>query len=248
MKNMTPHMNKILKEIKSPKRAAARRAVKIKASLLYHYLHDPDVINRNIDSYDDWIKFLNNYGMMHLDSDQPITSNDQEGSLVVSQPFAEKLAILDSRRLGGAIALILMIETCYEPTLGDPSRLPEVMENHHRLVWFPGFIDTACLHRFLEVDMDVDEWSDKFKLKRPMGKPGSPNFIRAQTLASRPSNLDFISTQEALEAIHKTHTLRSQKIKDCLYSPVPKSHILAEYDPDCLELLFTPPARGIEST
>lgn len=239
-------MSKILKEIKCPKRNAVRETVKVETELLYSYLNDPNVASSSNCSYDDWLKSLNVIGLHLFNHDQPITSTGQEGSQVVSQPFAAKLASLTSNHLGGAIGLILMIETCYEPTLGDPSRLPEVLVNHYRLICYRGLVDTSFLHHFLEVEMDFNEWADAFR-KPKKKKSAAYDYVKAATRDPAFNQLDYMTKHEALVAIHKTNTLRSKKIKDCLYTPISKSPNLAKYDPDCLKLLFTPPVRGAVS-
>lgn len=235
--------DQIMKEIKSRKGAVARRGVEINAPLLYGYLHDPDVIKRTTEHYEDWLESLNSAPLIFLNSGKLITSTDQQGSIVVSQPSAERLVLRASRRLGPAFALIMMIETCYGPQ-ADSSGLQDVLEHHYGLVAYPGLVDTACLHRFLEVDMDIKEWADDFR--EPKKERDPFDFVRAVTAGPGFNALDFMSIQEALVAIYKTDTLRARKVNACLHDPAPRSDHLEKCDPDFLKLLFTRQSRGAQ--
>ena len=108
----------------------------------------------------------------------------------------------------------------------------------------------SLLHEFLEVDDDISAWF--------AGHLQRHHMVVGRDYAQLPSGDDKsgdsarggavgLSPMMAAKVAATTTTIRGRKMHACLMKPGVASIDLDRNDPDLLNLLFTPPARGLIS-
>ena len=244
MKHTKRTHQELLQIIEDPARDAIREHVSIKSKLLFEYLRPPMSPEGQFEA---WAEECAEIAVV-TPPNNPRVSRDNDGDIALAQPYAEMFILSGSRWFGGSIAMILMAETCYEPTVGIPARLPEALVRFRGLVGEGALPPAKLLHEFLEVDDSLPNWlAQHFERHRMI--PGR-DYVRVPEEGIpyfEDCMMPILFRPEVVAKIAVTTvTLRGRKIKCCLTEPGVRSD-LADNDPRLLDLLFTPPVRGLAS-
>jgi phage anti-repressor protein len=247
--NTTNTYNKTLMLLQSRECGTELEGVSIKLSILRDYISSKE----RADS-------LSNEALATIESEEfarpdTIFVRDEDGDLALLLPYAEGMLIsgVMMKDFRCALGLILIAETCYEPTLGSPSRLNDALGRFQPIVCRGKRVPASLLHEFLEVDEPVESWFSNHLHAHKM--------VRDRDYALVPREKDLAENLRLVEGMNtallaptmvekiacNTPTLRGRKLKACLIHPGVNSCDFAEYDPALLEVLFSPPARGLHS-
>lgn len=236
----------LLQLIQDPERRALRNSVSIKTKLFFDYLRRPETSSTQFDS---WANLFTKTATIHLRPDNPLIFFDKDGDLNLAQPYAEQFVLNAGRHFNGALALILMGETCYDLKVGVPARLSEALLRYQSVALGNTLVPAALLHEFLEVDDSIDKWlAGHFKRHRLM--PGR-HYVWVpdeDTYYEDDSKMQILLRPDVVVKVAvTTPTLRGRKLRACLVKPGMRPFELADNDTALLQLLFTPPARGLAS-
>ena len=157
MKHTKRTNQELLQIIEDPARYAIREHVSIKSELLFEYLRPPMSPEGEFKA---WAEECAEIAVAHPPNN-PRVFRDNDGDIALAQPYAETFILSGARWFGGSLAMILMAETCYEPTVGVPGQLPEALFRFQSLVEEGVLPSATLLHEFLEVDDSLPNWLAK---------------------------------------------------------------------------------------
>lgn len=177
--------------------------------------------------------------------------HDDDGDLAMNLSCAESMLMrgVKEKHFRCALGLILIVETCYEPT-GSLSRLNAALGRFQPLVMRGALIPAALLHEFLEVRESLDTWFshhlDANKLVRDRDYIIVPleDCLSENPCGGGGLRTVLLTAVTAEKLACATPTLRGQKVRACLVDPGVHSCDYASFDAILLELLFSPPSRG----
>lgn len=246
---MKPLSDNLLQLIQDPARRALRERVAVKTRILFDYGKHPMIPD---DQFERWVEVETRRDLLKTYRNDPLVLRDEEGDVAYVLPYAECFLLNGGGSFGSALGLILMTETCYEPTTGEPGLLNASLARFHPLVASGGHPPLDLLHEFLEVEEDIGPWFAGHRKRHRMADArdyGLPRPYRANGSARDTAGGGGIvlSPMAAAKMAATTPTIRGRKMRACLVKPGVTSITLEENDPALLRLLFTPPARGLAS-
>lgn len=195
-------------------------------------------------------EFVKAYG---LRPDDPRVLRDNDGDVALAQPHAEQAVLSEAGSFGGALALILMAETCWDTSIGDPAHLAQALVRYRPLVAGGQPPSAALLHEFLEVEQIPEKWLFAHILRHRMvaGRDyGCLTNLDGTDDRSSPgcaSGGVWLSPFMAAKVAVTTLTLRGRKMRGCMVEPGVRGIHIGYTDLALLHLLFLPPTRGLAS-
>lgn len=228
------------------------KPVSIKFKILRAYLGDEERADSLLREVRAEIQAINEGRPLFSD---PMSNLDDDGDLAIMLPDAE--GILISGVVHGyfacALGMIIIIESCYEPTIGTASRLNAALQRFQPLINGEGMPPAALLHDFLEVDECFESWFSKQVSAHQLvynedyfvlpAEPPLPNTHRMEHLTWE----TLLTPSTATRLACSTPTLRGRKLTAFHIDPGVSHFNHTELPPAPLELLFTPPVRGLAS-
>jgi phage anti-repressor protein len=247
----TTTYNSALKLIHSRNFSTELDCVSIKLGILSHYLHSQQIA----DSYWKEAIDLAIVAEEHGWPDDTHIIRDDYGDLALMLPYAKGSLIYGASQgsFGCTLGLILITETCYAPTRSCPGRLNPAMHRFQELARREARLPAALLHEFLEIEESLGSWLAHHI--HAHGMVLNEDYFCVPLESRLPESLYMddvvrtvlLSPMMAKKMACTTPTVRGRKIKACLIHPGVISNDYTEQDPALLEVLFSPPARGLAS-
>jgi phage anti-repressor protein len=249
--NTTTTYNNTLKLIYDRNFSTVLDGVSIKLAILSHYLYSQQIS----DSF--WTEAIA-LAIVAEEQGWPDDTDiirDDYGDLALMLPYAKGSLIYGASQgsFGCTLGLILIAETCYAPNLGCPGRLNPAMHRFQELARREETLPAALLHEFLEVDESLESWLAHHIHAHGMVLNEDYFFVPLESSLPESLYTDdvvhtvLLSPMMAKKMACTTPTVRGRKIKACLIHPgvIPSDY--TEQAPALLEVLFSPPARGLAS-
>jgi hypothetical protein len=228
------------------------KTVSIKFEILRAYLGDEECSDSLLREVRAEILAINEGRPLFSD---PMSILDDDGDLAIMLPEVEGRLIsgVMRGRFACALALIIIIESCYDPTVGSASRLNRALERFHPLINGEGLPPAALLHDFLEVDECFESWFSKQVTAHQLVSNEDYFVVPAESPLPDTHCMGHFAWETLLtpgtatKLACSTPTLRGRKLTAFHIDPGVSHFDHTELPPVPLELLFAPPVRGVAS-